>query len=282
MARKTWALGSMLVVSLLGCGSPLGMLDTPRETTLRAQNASVPTQLLRPEDVPAALRQAVHGVVQKASDEASRKKGLDVFTVHANPVGLRLGTGPQAAYILSFLGTSQERNDLNYEARALVAGGKVTLTSNYSGPGTLSAAVERTLPSVQTANADFRFELLMGLPGNGVTDVYERHMDRLASHLTRRFQARPFQFNEDCLVFAVHQGEQLAGFLFTHQRNRLVLGERKDADVQSVVMLSPEADILGGYTLVGFNEKTASPTTPPAYTWESERGLGMIGIFGDY
>jgi hypothetical protein len=280
MARKSWLLSSLLVLSLLGCGSPLGLSPTPR-ATLTAQDARLPIQVLKPDAIPAEIRQAVQGVVQQASDAASRKKDLDFFHVHANPVGLRLGTGPQAAYVLSFLGTSVQRNDLNYEARALVAGGKVGLTSNYSGPGTRMAAAETMVPRLEALNGDFRFELLMGLPGNGITEAYERHMERLGLHLTRRFQARPFQFDEDCLVFAVHQGDALAGFLFTHQRNRLVLGERKDADVQSVVLMSPEAELLGGYTLVGFNAKTPSSMTPPVYAWESERGLGLIGIFGD-
>lgn len=281
MARWQTGLSGLLVVSLLGCGAPLGMSLSPSSPAFRAQGTALPAQVLKPDELPGALRQAVQGVVQKASDDASRKKGLDFFTVHPNPVGLRLGTGEHAAYVLSFLGTSTERNDLNYEARALVAGGKVGLTSNYSGPGTRVAALERWMPAVETSSPDVRFELLMGLPGNGVTDVYERHMERLGQHLTRRFQARPFHFDEDCFVFAVHTGDALAGFLFTHQRNRLVLGDRKDADVQSVVFMSPEADVLGGYTLVGFNAKTPNSATPPSYTWETERGLGLIGIFGD-
>ena len=281
MAMKAWGLSSVLVVSLLGCGGPLGMIEAPRGTEFRAQGARLQAEVLKPEALPPTLRQAVHGIVQKAADDASRKKGVDFFTVHPNPVGLRLGTGEQAAYVLSFLGTSKDRNDINYEARALVAGGKVGLTSNYSGPGTRNAQVDVGMPRVETSSAEVRFELLMGLPGNGVTDAYERHMERLGLHLTRRFQARPFQFDEDCLVFAVHAGESLEGFLFTHQRNRMVLGDRKDADVQSVVFMSPQAAVLGGYTLVGFNAKTPSSATPPTYTWESERGLGLIGIFGD-
>lgn len=281
MGVKHWGLSSVLVLSLLGCGGPLAGIEAPRGGVLRAQSAGLPVQTLKPDDVPASLRHAVHGIVQKAADEASRKRDVDFFTVHANPVGLKLGQGEQAAYVLSFLGTSTERNDLNYEARALVAGGKVGLTSNYSGPGTRLAALDRQMPRLEASNADMRFELLMGLPGNGVTERYERHMERLAQHLTRRFQARPFAFNEDCFVFAIHDRDALAGFLFTHQRNRLVLGDRKDADVQSVVVMSPDAEVLGGYTLVGFNDKTPALTTPPAYTWESERGLGLIAVFGD-
>ncbi|MNK64905.1 hypothetical protein D3C87_841900 [compost metagenome] len=281
MAVKHWGLSSVLVLSLLGCGGPLGGIASPRGTVFRAQGASLPVQVVKPDEVPVSLRHAVHGIVQKGADEASRKRGLDFFTVHANPVGLKLGHGEQAAYVLSFLGTSKERSDLNIEARALVAGGKVGLTHNYSGPGTRVAALDQQMPRVEASASDFRFELLMGLPGNGVTERYERHMERLAQHLTRRFQARPFQFAEDCLVFAVHDGDALAGFLFTHQRNRLVLGDRKDADVQSVVFMSPEAEVLGGYTLLGFNDKTPSPATPPVYAWESERGLGLIAVFGD-
>lgn len=281
MAMMRGGLSFLLVLSLLGCGGPQALTATPPGTEFRAMGSGLAVEVLKPEALPASLRQAVHGVVQKAADDASRKKGLDFFSVHANPVGLRLGQGEHAAYVLSFLGTSKDRNDINYEARALVAGGKVGLTSNYSGPGTRMAQVDVGMPRLESSNAGIHFELLMGLPGNGVTDAYERHMERLGLHLTRRFQARPFQFEDDCLVFAVHSGESLAGFLFTHQRNRLVLGDRKDADVQSVVLMSPQAQVLGGYTLVGFNAKTPSAATPPAYAWESERGLGLIGIFGD-
>lgn len=281
MASWRVGLSALGVLSLLGCGGklPLGMTDGPAGFQARSQ--AIETQVLTSQDVPVALRQAVQAIVQKASDEASRKRELDRFAIHGNPVGLRIGSGPQAAYVLSYLGTSTERNDVNYEARALVAGGAVGLTSNYSGAGTRMAATAPTMPGLEAAPVGWRFELLMGLPGNGVTEAYERRMRRLAEHLTRRFQARPFQFGEDGLVFAVHRGDALAGFLFTHQRNRLVLGDRKDADVQSVVFMSPEAEWLGGYTLVGFNAKTPSAASDPTYTWESERGLGSFGIFGD-
>ncbi|GEM_PF-5898573 len=281
MAKWHQGLSGLLVLSLWGCGSPLGMLETPRQTGIKAQGAGLQAQVLKTDEIPAELRHAAHGAVQEASDDASRKRGLDFFNVHANPVGLRIGTGSQTAHVLSFLGTSRERNDLNYEARALVAGGKVAFTSNYSGLGSRNAPAEQLGAGVEGEGDGITFELLMGLPGNGVTEAYERHMERLGEHLTQRFQAQRFRFGEDCFVFAVHQGDDLAGFLFTHQRNRLVLGERKDADVQSVVFMSAQADLLGGYTLVGFNEKTASSTTPPVYSWESERSLGMIGVFGD-
>lgn len=282
MVRARLALSGMVVLSLLGCGNPFGPLDASSRTTLSAKAVSTQASILTAEQVPAALRTSVHRAIQQAADAASEKRGLDFFNVHANPVGLRLTNGQQNAYVLSFLGTSKETPSINYEARALVAGGKVGLSSNYSGSGTRAAETQHVLPMIASADADYRFELLMGLPGNGLTDVYERHMTRLADFLTRRFQARPFHFGEDAFVFALHHGDTLQGFLFTHQRNRLVLGERKDADVQSVVFMSPSAEILGAYTLVGFNDKTPDANTPPRYTWESTPGFGPIAIFGDH
>lgn len=275
------------VVTLLGCGSPMALQGPVQKGAFQARSAGaadsqLAASVLMPEQVPSALRQATHTAVQKASDDASRKKGLDFFHVHSNPVGLKIAAGGASAYVLSFLGTSKETPDINYEARALVADGKVGIISNYSGPGTLSTPVDRLLPRPLVENQGFDFELLMGLPGNGVTEAYERTMERLGLQLQRRFQARPFQFDEDCIVLALHQGSELAGFLFTHQRNRLVLGERKYADVQSVVLMSPEAEVLAAYTLVGFNRKTPTATTAPTYTWERFGELGSVGIFGEY
>lgn len=283
MARTAWMAGLVAgVVALsVGCGLPETSIRTTSSRHLTAKR-ELPVQFLAPSAVPAGVLGALHAGAQKTADDASRRKDIDFFNVHANPVGLRLGAGDRAAYVLSFLGTSKDRTDLNIEMRGLLASGKAGYVFNYSGPVTLSSAPEVFKPSVLGArSAGLSFELMTGLPGAGATDAYGEFLEHLGGYLQRRYPARPFTFDDAPIVFALQDGEEPVGFLFTNQRNHLVLGERKYADVQSVAFVTPEGAIAGAYTLVGFNQKTAAPTTGPVYEIEADERFGTLVQFGE-
>lgn len=279
-AMMGWLLAGVMALSV-GCGLPPSAIRTTASQHAKAAG-ELPVQFLAPGAVPATLLTSVQAGAQKTADDASRRKDIDFFNLHANPVGLRIGTGDRAAHVLSFLGTSKERTDLNIEMRALHASGKTAYVFNYSGPVTLSAATQvlRT-PALAARSTELSFELITGLPGNGVSEAYGDYLDNLGAYLQRRYQARPFTFDDAPLVFALQQGEEPIGFLFTNQRNRLVLGDRKYADVQSVAFVAPDGELSGAYTLIGFNEKTSSPTTAPAYDIEQDERFGMLVEFGD-
>ncbi len=283
MTRKAMLVGLMAgVVALsVGCGLPQSSIRTAATATLEAKG-ELPVQFLAPSAVPASVLSGLLAGAQKTADDASRRKDIDFFNLHANPVGLRIGSGDSTAYVLSFLGTSKDRTDLNIEMRALLASGKTGYTFNYSGPVTLSVTPEVFKPTTLRARSTgLSFELLTGLPGAGVTDAYGEYLDQLGRYLQRRYPARPFAFDDAPLVFALQAGEEPVGFLFTNQRNHLVLGDRKYADVQSVAFVTPEGAIAGAYTLIGFNDKTASPTTAPVYEIETDERFGTLVQFGD-
>jgi hypothetical protein len=244
-------------------------------TAARTLTAAV----LSPDSVPKDLVAAVLPPAQQAADAASRRRGIDLFLLHDNPIGLQLRSGGETAHVLSFLGTSRERHTLNVELRALVGAGKPGFIMNYSGPITQGRA-ETAMPAVSRSGG-LQFELLTGLPGGGVTDAYGDYLEHWAERLQQRFGARDFAFDDTPLVFALDHGEGPEAFVFCNQRSRLVLGDRKYADVQTVTALGADGRWLGGYTLVGWNAKTPDAATNPRYRLEHDSRFGTLAQFGE-
>jgi hypothetical protein len=279
---------SLLLLSCQNGGSQIFSQNLlPPPGSLQAQSASrLQGVVLSPESVPIEVQTRTQAQAQNYADEISRRREIDLFYVHSVPVALELKMGSQKAWVLSYPGTSRVRTDLNLELRALVSGTNTALNLNFSGPVTLGKVSSALNPDQKllsaATTAGISFELITGLPGNGVTEAYGDYLDNLSGFLSSRFQARPFSFDDGPLIYAVHQGQTLLGFVFLNQRNRLILGERKYADVQSVVMVSAQREILATYTLVGFNPKTNSPADPPVYTRETQGELGELFIFGEY
>ena len=239
-------------------------------------------RVVAPGAVPAAIAATAAARAQAEADAASERRDIDHFALPEAPLGIAIGTGERQAWVLGFLGTGRTDADLNIELRALVAGDDVGVTFNYSGPTTLGRLpVPGARPLGARRSQGPTFELLMGLPGNGVADAYGDYMTGLAAHLERRHQARPFAFDDVPLVFAVHEGGAPTGFVFTNQGNRLVLGDRKYADVQSVVCLTAEARVAAAYTVIAFNRKTAGPAAAPAWSLERDARFGTLASCGE-
>jgi len=269
------------LLALTACAPLPGTAGGPRVASLVAARAAAKpwARVVKPGAVPAAVAGPARAQAQAAADRASERRDIDYFALPASPIGLALGD----AWVLSFLGTGRTDPELNIELRALVAGTDVGVTMNYSGPTTLGRA-PLGRPAVEPKGGS-RFELLTGLPGDGVADAYGDYMDALAPYLRQRLGvARPFAFDDVPLVFAVHSAarpERVEGFVFTNQGNRLVLGDRKYADVRSVVALTPDAEIAAAYTLIGWNQKTEGPGGEPTWTVEDEERFGTLAFCGD-
>lgn len=279
MAMMGGLLAGVMALSV-GCGLPQASIRTAASQQVKARS-EWPVRFLAPGAVPSSVLATLQAGAQKTADDASRRKDIDFFNLHANPVGLRIGSGDREALVLSFLGTSKDRTDLNLEIRALHASDQTAYVFNYSGPVTLAAAPEVAKPAARRSRSTgLAFELLTGLPGGNVTEAYGDFLERLGSYLQRRYQARPFAFDDAPIVFALQDGEEPVGFLFTNQRNRLVLGDRKYADVQSVAFVAPDGELSATYTLLGFNEKTSAPDKAPVYAIEEDDRFGTLVQFG--
>lgn len=282
-----------LLLTLSACQTGLPVAGSAALQASKAQprpRFHLSAQVLRPESIPAPVLSKTQARAQVYADQVSKRRGIDLFYLHAVPVGIQIQAGSEQAWVLSFPGTSRLRTDLNLELRALVSGEQLELNLNYSGPVTLGRSQDNLAVSSSQAfapldllnsAAGFSFELITGLPGQGVTEAYEEYLEGLAAFLRRRFQAQPFDFDDGPLIYALHLKGQLQGFVFLNQRNRLILGERKYADLQSVVLMSSEREILARYTLVGFNPKTPEPAALPVYTREFHEPWGDVFIFGE-
>lgn len=262
-----------LAAALLACQASPQSVSTPSLIQVQSQAARYAFQ--KPEQFPQATLQSVLAQAQSYADTISRRRQIDFFQVHAQPVGLRLDA---STYLMSFIGTAKTRADLNVELRALVHQDQVGLNLNYSGPVTRQLNAQALTPeNPQSLSAgDWSFELITGLPGEGVVSTYERHMNALADYLPYRYQGQSFAFDDGPLVYALHKQGQLQGFVFMNQRNILTLGTRKYADVQSVVVISPQTNILGAYTLVAFNPKAADSQSPLEYHYFEHERFGQF------
>lgn len=266
----------------------LGSAVLHQQQTAFQQTPNISLHFAEASDLPPDLLARFSASVQHYADEVSRRRQLDFFTVPSHPVGLRLRADDQEAWLLSYLGTAQTRNDLNVEIR-LLSGQNQALSLNYSGPvtrlgaATLSEPEAAIFPSADSLQGNpFRFELISGLPGQGITEAYGQYLDGLGQSLRQRYSSRPIQFDDGPLIYAVHHQETLLGFVFINTRNVLVLGERKYADLQSVVMVGTQRQILGSYTLVAFNPKTAAHDPVPDYRIEPHPRWGTLIECGEW
>lgn len=247
------------------------------------QNTDLQVDFITDNTLPKeALEQFLHAA-QDYSDLVSRRRKLDFFKIHPKTAGLSLQWGQHKAHILSLFGTALTRNDLNVELRIL-QGTQQNLNLNYSGP--ITRNLEKSSPPEaqpgSPTTTGINFELMMGLPGEGVTQAYAHYLEELARYLPYRYQARAFEFDDGPLVYAVTADTELLGFVFCNQRNYLTLGEQKYADIQNLVFIAPNHQILGAYTMIAFNPKTEGSETPPELKFSEHPELGHMIELGEY
>lgn len=280
-----------LALALTGCAAgiqPGAVFGVPSAGQAQAQGteAAPAVRVALGGQVPAELMSRLLPEAQATADEASRRRQIDYFHLHAAPVGVSIG---ELGWVVSLLGTSKERTDLNLELRALastVPAVGVGFNFNYSGPVTQARDAlggAQTAPAPTSRSRGPRFELMPGLPGNGVAEAYGDMLEHLGERLTTRFNARDaVRLDDGPLVYALMESaSEPAAYVFCNQGSKLVLGERKYADVQAVHVVGPDARVLGGYTIVAFNPKTASPTASPQWQPEALGPFGTLVVAGE-
>jgi len=206
-------LGGGVLLSALGCGATPALVKGPRATTplsahFTPASRGLTATVLQPGAVPVALRDQVLPRAQRAADDTSRRRKIDFFGLHDNPVGVQLSWGDDAAYVLNFLGTARTRNDLNLEMRTLVGERAMGSTMNYTGTATLSRTQPTvTSPAAKARGNGFEFDLLLSSVPAHIDEAYGTAMTRLAKHLSDRYDARPIDLFGDVTVFTVERAE---------------------------------------------------------------------------
>jgi hypothetical protein len=229
-------------------------------------------RFVAPDAVPAAIAARARAQAQLDADAASKRRGIDYFALPEAPLGLAIGTGEEKAWVLGFLGTGKTDGDLNVELHALVSGARVGTAMAYSGPTTLGR-FDAGVPAPT-------FELVEGGLPDPVEGSYGAYMDALAGQLRQRYDARPFGWN-DPLPVAILENGQPTSFVLINQRNKLVLGERKYADIQSIACLTPGGQLAAAYTIVAFNAKTTGPGAAPRWRFENDGRFGALALCGE-
>jgi hypothetical protein len=280
------ALAAAACAPNLSGGPLLGRSSSPVRVGAQSQQSPLRTRFVTQATVPTSVFQKTLAEAQAYSDLISKRRDLDLFKLHPQAVGLQLN---DHSYILSFLGTAATRNDLNVELRAMV-GDSTGMNLNYSGPVTRSTAAQIEKSSLQrnnvspaSADAPLKFELITGLPAEHITNAYGDQLERLGQYLHYRFQAQPITFDDGPLIYALNTPQdELLGFVFFNQRNILTLGERKYADVQSVVLVDTQGEVQGAYTVVAFNPKTTQANSALNYQIETPEDLGQLALLGEF
>lgn len=269
----------------LAWGTALGLLSacvgpaTPPKPLQVAGSAAVLGLSEAPlgPTLPSALLGRVLPAVQAAADEASRRRDIDFFRLQQQGVALRWrAPSGQEAWVLGLVGVSRERTEVAIEATALVAGdGSPASVFSYGGPvawqgASRSPAWGQVAIGARKSPSAESWGLMQGLPPAQVLRAYGDRLEALARWLPARHGARPFAWDEVplCFVLEAGDGKPLA-FALANHRNRLVLGERKAADVRQLSLLSPEGAYLASATLVGWDAKLAQPSDEARFVVEA-------------
>lgn len=239
------------------------------------------------ENIPKNIMDISEDTCQKAIDKASKLRGIDYFNLPKNPFALEIKKGNDKSYILNYIGTSKENIDLNVELRSFVdSKNTVSYNFNYSGEMTLANS-RKTFgtynldPVISIQNTGLSFELITGMPPEGITKTFEREVNNIISNLKKNYRLdKDIQIGEDILVYAIKHNNELEGFFVQAYRNILSLGERKYADLQISVTVSKDYNILNKYSIVAFNPKTEL-NKDPIYKFKTFNGLKIIEI-GNY
>lgn len=266
-----------------------GNIINSTENTLSNQNNTVYSlnkksdvvNFLDTKSIPLDIIDVTQKDAQKASDKSSKIRGIDYFDIHKNPVALEFNFNNEKAYLINYLGTSKNTEDLNIEFRSFYTGSEIDYNFNYSGPITLSNTKNIEKGNTKLSKkSTIKFELITGMPPEYIVNTFENYIERELKPVIKMVYKRDITISDDVFPYAVYQNNDIKGFLFLNNRNTLVLGERKYADMQLATFIDSENNVVGKMALIGFNPKTKL-NTPPKYEIKNIDNLNLVE-FGDW
>lgn len=238
-------------------------------------------KFLETKNIPNEIIELTQKEAQKASDKASKARGIDYFDIHKNPIGLEFNFNNEKAYILNYLGTSKNTEDLNIDFRTFYTNNEIGYNFNYSGPVTLSSTknIEKGTSKLNK-NSSIKFQLITGMPPEYIVNSLEEYIERQLKPSLKMIYKVDTNISDDIFPYAVYSNNEIKGFIFLISKNVLRLGDRKYADVQLITYISTENEVKGKLALVGFNPKS-KVATPPEYDIKNIDDLNIVE-FGDW
>lgn len=242
-------------------------------------------KLIKNDEIPTDIFKITYAQMKDLSDKESKRRGIDLFNLPKNPIGLEITSGTnKLGYILNYIGTSQNTEDVNIEARALYSPQSSAYSLNYSGPITNSnvklAKKDNKSPLLKSINKDegLTFELIQGLPSEEIVNTFSNYIDDLTNNLKKNYNPQTINISsDDVFIYAIHFNGAVTGFFFESHANKVILGDRKYADLQVGVFVSSDNKIKGNYSLVEFNPKT-KVNSDPVYKSISKGSVNMIQL----
>ncbi|MFN8674179.1 MAG: hypothetical protein U0457_19115 [Candidatus Sericytochromatia bacterium] len=237
------------------------------------------SSFIKPENIPIEIKNLTKKEAQEMSDKESKRRGVEFFDIPDNPIGLKLTYDNKDAYILSYIGTPKTTDAVNVEIKALYSENSKAYSLNYSGPltNTEKFKVKKEIPlKLSKKSTGIEFELIQGLPPELLLRSFEDFTENLKNTLKMVYRPQKTTISEDdVFIYAIHNNGELQGFFFESHANKVVLGERKYADMQIGVFINNQGEILSNYTLVAFNPKV-KVNSKPNYTYFSENNINFV------
>lgn len=274
-------LSSLITIFISSCSNPDNNNNLSQISSLGSVEVkTIKHKIVSDKQIDLSVQKIIQEQCQNLSDKESKKRGIEMFSIPSNPVGIELSYSKDKAYILNYIGTPKETNMVNIEMRALYTPKNSAYVFNYSGPltntknNTSKNDFQNQMRKKNTDNFDF--ELITGLPPSHILDTFDRYLNTTEDVLKRNYRPQKINFStEDALIFAVHYKGELKGFYFDSHFNRVTLGERKYADMIIGAMVDIDGTLSEQYTLVAFNPKT-DIGKEPVYNFVEKDEINLI------
>ncbi|MEK7432665.1 MAG: hypothetical protein AABZ74_06010 [Cyanobacteriota bacterium] len=276
---------ALLLISVFTLISCTQKIDSPliSETQISSVNKiNESASILKSENIPDEIKKLTQKEAKEMSDKESKRRGVDFFNIPNNPVGMKISYADKSAYILNYIGTSENTVDVNVEMKAFYSEDSKIYSLNYSGPitNTEKFKVKKEKNTLKTTKDEkgITFELIQGLPPEHIINTFSDYAEGLKEVLKMIYRPQKSTISEeDVFIYAIKYNGEVKGFFFESHANKVILGERKYADMQLGVFITNENKILQNYVIVAFNPK-AKLNQNPSYKFFDEKGFNFIQL----
>lgn len=278
---------TLLLISctlILSCQSQNVLNDnTIKNTSISSatKKTDLKFSLAKPSDISKEVIELTQKDGKDFCDKESKKRGIDLFNLPTNPVGIKISNGDKNAYILNYIGTPDATADVNVELKSFYSENSQIYSLNYTGPitGNEKFKKDKSIPLKLAKNeAGITFKLIQGLPPQSVLNSFSEYAEALKNVLKMVYRPQQTKISEeDIFVYAIKLDGEVKGFFFESHFNKVILGERKYADMQIGLLVSNEAEIQADYSIVAFNPKTKIKQNP-IYKFIKENGINLVQL----
>lgn len=268
---------------ILSCQNQNNQVDDISQNTSilsSFKNTGLNFSLAKPIDIPSDVINFTKKEGKDFCDKESKIRGIEFFNLPNNPIGIKISNANKNAYILNYIGTPNTTTDVNVELKGFYSETSQIYSLNYTGPVTGNEKFKKNKDSLKKSKSEVgvTFELIQGLPPQNILSSFNDYTEGLKNVLKMVYRPKEIKISEDDIfVYAIKLDGETKAFFFESHFNKVILGERKYADMQIGVAISNDNKIKADYSIVAFNPKTKL-NQDPIYKFINETGLNLIQV----